>query len=221
MNTLTQYLEQYALTSLEKQDKLMHMVGEHLFQLDLDAGTVTFGDMELPYQVLGTESYNTLTWLWGWAEEQPEIPEDLVSTAQALKDWGAQAGIPEFTIPSVDIDKFDGHAFALIASEVCKASCFYQDAYEGGALFVLLFDKKIENQPPFDLTRLSKHFLDMVSRYTFNHRNMLLAYLGIKGITPLSHENRITCKLGTGETLQAEFDETGRILLLNGEAVEV
>ena len=220
MNTLTHYLEQYALLSLEKQDKLAHVVGEHLFQIDLDAGTVSFGDLELPYQVLGTESYNTLTWLWAWAEEQPEIPEELVSTAQALKDWGARAGIQEFTVPSVAIDKIDGHAFALIASEVCKTSCFYRDAYEGGALFVLLFDKRIDNQPPFDLTRLSNHFLDMIERYTFNHRNMLLAYLGVKGITALTLDHRITCKLATGETLSAEFDEAGRILLLNGVPVE-
>lgn len=219
MNTLTHYLERYALISLEKQDKLAQVIDEHLFQLDLDAGTVSFGDIELPFQVLGTESYNTQTWLWSWAEEQDEIPEELNNTSQALKDWGAREDIQEFVSPSVDLGKADGFQLALIASEVCRASCFYRDAYEGGALFVLLFDKRIDNQPAFDLARLTRHFLDLIERYAFNHRKMLLAYLEIKGIPALTLGHRITCKLPTGETLSAEFDEAGRILLLNGESI--
>ena len=147
-NTLQAYLEQYALLSLEKQDKLESLIGEHLHELDLDAGTIRFNELQFPVQVIGTESYNTLTWLWAWADEQEEIPASLTQSAIQLRIWGAEAGIPEFTMPSVDLNRADGSALAMIAAEVCKASCYYRDGYEGGAAYLLLFDRTIDSRRP-------------------------------------------------------------------------
>jgi drug/metabolite transporter (DMT)-like permease len=56
-----------------------------------------------------------------------------------LRAWGEKEGLQEFTLPSVDLDRADGTMLSLIASEVCKASGYYRDPYEGGALFLLLF----------------------------------------------------------------------------------
>lgn len=220
MNKLFTYLEKYGLLSLEKQDKLAHVIGEHTYALDLENGTIRFDNAEFPFQVLGTESDNTLTWLWAWADEQTETPEDLITTSQALRDWGEKEGIQEFLVPSVDIGTVDGLAFAIIASQVCKASCFYRDVYEGGSLFVLLFDKQIDNQPSFNLTRLSKQFLNLIYLYELNHKNALLSYLKAKGLAPFEGGHRIACTLGSGELLTAEFDNIGRIRLLNGDTVE-
>src|SRR5512147_3313404 len=167
-NTFLSYLERYALLSLEKQDKLESLIGEHLHDLDLDAGTIRFDTLQCPVQVLGTESDNTLTWLWAWADEQSEIPANLIQSAIQLRIWGAEAGVPELTMPSVDLNKADGHAIAMIASEVCKASCYYRDGYEGGAVFLLIFDKTIDNQPPFDRRRLLARLADLLSRYDLN-----------------------------------------------------
>ena len=221
MNKLFTYLEKYGLLSLEKQDKLAHVIGEHTYKIDLENGTIRFDNVEFPFQVLGTESDNTLTWLWAWAEEQTEVQEDLITTSQALRDWGEKEDIQEFLTPSVDIGTVDGLAFAIIASEISKASCFYRDVYEGGSLFVLLFDKQIDSQPSFNLTRLSKQFLNLISLYELNHKNTFLSYLNSKGLSPVSHGAQITCKLETGELLNAEFDEAGGLTSLNGEAVEV
>ncbi len=221
MNTLSDYIEQYGLLSLEKQDKLTLLVGEHMHEIDLENGKIRFDDREISFQALGTESDNTLTWLWAWAEEQTEVSEDLLTTALELRDWGKREGIREFVVPGVDLDKADGLAFSLIAGEVCKASSFYRDVYEGGSLFVLLFDNAIDRQPPFDLTRLSKQYIYLISRYELHHRNALLSYLNAKGLYPLSHGSQITSKLETGELLNVEFDKAGRLTSLNGEAVEV
>lgn len=221
MNKLFPYLEKYGLLSLEKQDKLAHVIGEHLHELNLESGKIRFENVEFPFQILGTESDNTLTWLWAWAEEQTEIPENLIMAARELKDWGKREDIQEFILPSVDLNRAEGNVFALIASAVCKASCFYRDVYEGGALFILLFDAVIDNQPSFDLARLSRQFLNLISQYELNHKNVLLSYLNTKGLSPLSHGSQITCKLGTGELLNAEFNEAGGLTSLDGEAVEV
>ena len=223
MNTLIHYLEQYALLSLEKQDKLAFLLGDHTYDLDLEAGKIRFNDdREFPFQVLGTESDNTLTWLWAWAEEQTEVvPENLFQAAQQLRDWGHHVGVPEFTSPAVDLDRADGRVLSMIAVELCRASCFYRDAYEGGAAFVLLFDKKIDAQPSFDLARLARHYLDVISQYPLDHRNTLLSYLRAKGLSPVETAWTVLCDLESGESLNAVFDNAGHLQQLNGDEIKV
>jgi len=220
MNTLTEYFERSALLALEKQDRLALLLGDHIFDLDLDAGKVRFNDaVEIPFQVLGTESDNTMVWLWAWADEQTEVPENLLQASRELRDWGTRSGVKEFMLPSIDLGRVDGHVLSMIASELCKASCYYRDVYEGGSAFILLFDKRMDAQPSFDLPRLSHRYLDLISRYDLDHRNVLLSYLRKKDLSPAETGSLITCELGSGEQLRCEFDGSGRLLMLNGEAV--
>lgn len=220
MDRLTEYLEQYALIALEKQDKLAILVGEHTADLDLDAGTIRFNSMEFPVQVLGTESDNTLIWLWAWADEQTEaVPEPLLRASRELREWGLRHRVQEFARPAVDIGIADGHVFSMIACEVCRAGCYYRDAYDGGAAYLLLFGPLIDAQPPFDLTRLSRRFLDLASRYDLNHRNVLVSYLRTRGLSLQETGASLSCELDTGERLSAEFDTAGCLVRLNEEAV--
>jgi hypothetical protein len=79
MAKITEYLELYALISLEKQEKFDRLIGEHTMELDVDTGTIRFSNgLAVPFQVLGTESGNTLTWLWAWSDEQPDMPDHLL-----------------------------------------------------------------------------------------------------------------------------------------------
>jgi Family of unknown function (DUF6882) len=217
MVKLTEYLEQFALHSLEKQDKLALLLGDFTHVIDIDARTIRINDgLEISFQVLGTESDNTMIWLWAWADEQPEdIPEDLIQASRELREWGLQKGIQEFSIPSLDLHKAEGHALSMIACELCNASCYFRDAYEGGSAFLLLFDKRIDAQPSFDLLRLSHRFLDLISRYELNHRNALLSYLRLKKLPLAVSGLTVTCELGSRELLSAEFDDTGRLMQLN------
>jgi hypothetical protein len=220
MAKITDYLELYALISLEKQQKFDRLVGEHTMELDIDTGAIRFSTgLAVPFQVLGTESGNTLTWLWAWSDEQPDMPVHLLSSAFQLKDWGEKHDVLEFYSPSVDLNRADGQIISLIASEVCKASCYYRDAYEGGAIYVLLFEESIDAQPPFDLVVLSRKLSDLISLYEFNHRNALLSYFRMKGLSPLETASTVTCELGSGELLNAEFDDSGLLTLLNGEII--
>ncbi len=213
----TAYLEQYALVSLEKQDRMAMLIGEHLHELDLDAGTIRFSsELVFPMQVLGTESDNTVTWLWAWADEQTEIPDNLLDASRRLRDWGSKEGLNEFTSPSIDLDRADGNAIALIASQVAGASCFYRDSYEGGAVYLLLFDKTIDSRPSFDRTRLVRGLSDILSRYDLNHRNTLESYFRLKGLSPSAQDLVISCELDSGERLVAEFDRKGRLTKING-----
>jgi hypothetical protein len=218
MNKLTAYLEQYALLSLEKQEKLATLVNEHTSELDLGSGKIIFDNrLEVPFQVLGTESDNTLTWLWAWAEEHTEIPEDLVTSSLQLKDWGKQEGIEEFTIPSVDLSRADGHVLSLISSQISSASGYYRSLYEGGAVFVLVFSEVVDRQPPFGLDGLSRQFADLISQYEFHHRNALVSYLRANNLSFTEKGPFVSAKLVTGEKLIVEFDGQGRLKTIDGK----
>ncbi len=219
-NVLQTYLERYALITLEKQDKLESLIKDRMHELDLDAGVIRFDDLQFPMQILGTESDNTLTWLWAWADEQTEIPPALMQSAIQLRNWGANEGLAEFTLPSVDLDRADGHIIAMIGAEVCQASCYYRDSYEGGAVLLLLFDKLIDDQPPFNRERLRRLLSDIFSRYEINHRDTILSYLRLKNLSPIEDRNLISCELESGERLNAEFDITGRLIKINGAAFD-
>jgi len=216
--TFQHYLEQWALLSLEKRDRLLSLVGDHQYELNLDAGTIRINEFEFPMQVIGTESDNTLTWLWAWAEEQTEIPEGLLDASLQLRQWGMSQGLAEFTTPSIDLVRIDGSAIAMISAQVCKASCSFRDAYEGGAVHLLLFDRAIDSQPSFDRARLVQRLADVSSRYDLNHRGTLLSYLRLKGLSPLEQDGVISCELESGERLNAEFDAAGGLTMINGAA---
>lgn len=217
MSRLKDYLEKYALLSMERQEKFNRLAGEHSMEVDLDAGAIRItGGLEFPFQVLGTESHNTLTWLWAWAEEQTEIPADLLRSSLEMKAWGEKERIPECTMPSVDLNRADGHVLSMIASEVCHASCYYHDPYEGGALFLLLFNDAIDRQPSLDSAGLIGRLSHLVSLYEFNHLNAVRSYFLHKGLPLTEHATFIVARTEQGEDLRANFDSTGRLLSVNG-----
>ena len=217
MNRLIDHFERFALVSLEKQARLLSFLGEHVLELDLDAGTATFNDLSLPFQVLGTESDNALTWLWAWADEQTEIPDRLVASSRELRAWGEKERIPELSLPSVDLNRADGTMLALIASEVCKASGYYRDPYEGGALFLLLHGVALDDRQVFDRPGLVRQLADLSARYDFNHRNALVSYFRNKGIPCSETGNAISAELANGERIIADFDDAGRVRSINGD----
>lgn len=220
MAKITEYLERYALVSFEKQEKLHRLIGEHTMDLDIDSGKIRFSnDLEVPFQVLGTESGNTLTWLWAWADEQPDVPVHLLKVAFQLKDWGEKHDVREFRSPSIDLNSVDGQIISLVASEVCNASCYYRDPYDGGALYVLLFDKSIDTQPPLDLAGMSRGLSNLISLNELNHRNALLSYFRLKGMSPTETGSKVSCELESGEQVVAEFDDSGQLILLNEEVI--
>jgi hypothetical protein len=218
MNSLIGYFEKIALVSLEKQDDLIRRLGEHIVNLDIETGLARFNtEAVFPFQVLGTESDNSLTWLWAWAEEQPEVSEELLRSAREMKALGAREGVTEFSLPSLDLNRADGTMLSLIASQVCAASGYYRDPYDGGTLFILLYGADTNSPPSFDRTGLVRALTDLVSRYDFNHRNALLSYLKMKDLPFSESGDTVNGELAGGERIIAVFDHAGQVITINGE----
>ena len=220
MSSIIDYFEKFALASFEKQDDLIRRLGEHILDLDLDMGVARFNtDRTYPFQVLGTESDNSLTWLWAWADEQPEVAEALLRSARELNAWGAREGVTEFTVPSLDLNRADGTMLAIIASAVCAASGYYRDPYDGGTLFILIYGADGDRRAEFDRTGLILAMREITSRYDFNHRKALLSYLRMKDLPFSESGDTVNAELAGGERLIALFDHAGQVTTMNGESL--
>jgi hypothetical protein len=219
MPTLREHFERCALLALEKQDKLSRLIGDHVWELDLVAGSIRFDDRTFPFQVLGTESENTLTFLWAWANEQTEIPENLLASSLKLREWGRQEGVAEFTLPSVDVDRADGHMLAMISSVVVNVSCYYRAPYEGGAVYLLITAPEVDAQPPFGVAGFIAGFTSLAASYDLNHRSAFTSYLKAKNLPIVDKGPLVAAQLEAGEPITAEFDAAGRCASLNGNPV--
>lgn len=214
------YFERYALLSLEKQVKFRQLAGEYLAELDLEAGLIRLSqDVQFPFQVLGTESDNTLTWLWAWADEQTELPVELIKSSLEIRAWGEKEGIIECTTPSVDINRANGHMISMVASEICGADCYYHDAYEGGGAFLLLFGDEISRQPGFTADELSRHISFLLSICDFNHRNALHSYFSLRKLPFTEHATFVVGALESGDDIRVNFDSSGKLLSINGKEI--
>jgi len=207
------------MVSLEKQTRLASLLGNHFFQIDLEEGKARFSDIwECNFQVLGTESDNTLNWIWGWADEQTEVPEHLLSAARELRNWGLRNNVTELATPSIDLNHADGTMFAMIASSVCRANAFYRDHFEGGSLFVLLFGDALDRQPGFDRAGFLHALEEHTAVYPGNHRALVVSYFRELNLPYQENSGTFSGELANGERIVAEFDPAGMISTINGEA---
>lgn len=218
MVSFREHVERCILLSCEKQEKLRSLAGEHLLHMDLDAGTVRFSEaLSVPFQVLGTESENTLTWLWAWADEQTDIPHQLIRSSLEMRAWLQQEGLNDVSRPSVDLDLADGTMLSAVATTFCKASAFYRDPYEGGALYLLLFSRDIDRQPDLNRTGLIRILGELVAMFDLDLKNVVRSYFLAKGLPCSESAETVNAQMATGERVILEFDDNASKVMINGE----
>ena len=147
---------------------------------DVPTGTLSFGTTHRWHaQILGTESHETNTWLWAWANTGSNLPFALIQASLQMKQLGEQQQIPELTEPQIPLtDEINGHVLSMIASGVCDADAYYRGPYDGGAAFLLIKDAKFppSKEPP--LARLAHFFPQAISAFSIpDHRLALTSYL--------------------------------------------
>jgi len=138
LDAIAQLLVNHGLPALDKQLHLSDLVGEADWLLDQDAGTLTFGGNTVcAAQVLGSQSDAAETWRWAWANSS--VPEHVARDAAAVRTFGTDHGIEEFTRDELPLGgSITGEALALIALGLTQADAYYRGPHEGGAVFVLL-----------------------------------------------------------------------------------
>ena len=80
-------LSKYGAIALDKQENLSELIGDEAGDLDIEKGTLTFGNIEFPVQILGFYMQDTQQWSWAWDNEDI-FGGDLIKSANEIKAIG-------------------------------------------------------------------------------------------------------------------------------------
>lgn len=225
LSRFVEMFHDHAAASLDKQLALGDMLGEHEWTFDMDAGRITFTGGRLlskkrhtfAVQVLGTESEGTNTWLWAWANERTP-PAPLLHAANRMKAIGAKEGVPELADPHLDLGTLTGHHFAMVASGLLAANCYYRGSYEGGAVFLLIRDPSFPRPSSEPLARIASIFPQLISSMDIDdHKRSFLSYLKFYKLH-VADEGAVVVGRAAAGRLSATFDEAHRLTELTVEA---
>mmetsp|Transcript_106698 Transcript_106698/g.296982 ORF Transcript_106698/g.296982 Transcript_106698/m.296982 type:complete len:280 (-) Transcript_106698:246-1085(-) len=140
-------LAEHLLEAMYKQCHLEDVVNERPWSLCLDPGQRTkfgklcFGDdLAFECQVLGSESYESNTWLWAWAN--PSIPEDMSGSARTLCSKQAGKALPsELSEAQFPLGIASGHQIAAVACGMMGSAAYFSGPTDPvGRVFVLITD---------------------------------------------------------------------------------
>ena len=95
----------YSAIAFARQLAFADFLGDHDWHVDIPAGTVEFGeDRVYPIQLLGTEADGDNTWLWAWANEESNLPDEILHDCRAIRAAGEDKQLEELTLPSFPSD---------------------------------------------------------------------------------------------------------------------
>mmetsp|Transcript_51368 Transcript_51368/g.122053 ORF Transcript_51368/g.122053 Transcript_51368/m.122053 type:complete len:325 (+) Transcript_51368:79-1053(+) len=127
----------------------------------LRIGTDSSNPMAFDFQILGTESHLSGTWLWSWANDYGGMPPDLTTSAGKLRAGDLIAEPPpEFTTGHFKLEQAHGHQLASVAAALLNCPAYYCAPNPGGtgASFLLItdpdFPARKANSPPDEAMRL-------------------------------------------------------------------
>lgn len=231
--TFEELFIKHGAASFDKQIYLQAMLGKAGWGLDLTTGVLAFRrpheePLQLNVQVLGTESEDSNSWLWGWANAEQGFRAELLLSALEVKVQGDRLGVPELTTAELPLSpRVNGARISAIASGICRAGCYFRAPYPRGALYLLVRDPRFKrpvSQPIQRILRAFPMFLSDNSSIA-DQREALLGYLQfykldveVQGqrVVARSHKAaRTTIGKQLADTLVAEFDAAGRLLSLS------
>jgi hypothetical protein len=224
----------HAAASFDKQIYFDVMLGKLGWGLDLSTGVIAFRrpheePLQLSFQVLGTESEDSNTWLWGWANNEQGFGNELLLTSLELKVQGERLGVAEFTTPELPLTRsVNGPRISAVASGLCRAGCYVRAAYPHGALYLLIRDPRFKRPVSQPVQRILRAFPMFLSDNSVgDHRSALLNYLQFYRLTITEIDDRVEARtdkvsrtsagLIPDNTLIAEFDADRRLVRLSSE----
>jgi len=220
----------HGAASFDKQIYMDAMLGKSGWAFDLASGVLAFrrpheGDLQLNVQVLGTESADSRTWLWAWANPS-NIPEALLRSASELKSLGAAAGVPELTTPELPITpQVNPQRIAMVACGVLRAGCVFRAGYPRGAVHLLIKDPRYKRSVTRPIPRILRIFPMFLSdHFVADQRAAFVSYLQFYRLDVREDDRRITAMASASsralvgpsapQQLVAEFDAHNRLIAL-------
>jgi hypothetical protein len=224
MSTFDELLTRYVGRGWDQQV----CFAKHLdYQLHAWVYDVTRGELGLPgrrtyrAQILGTESAESKTWLWAWAN--PSIPTALTEASLQLREIGTSASIAELTRARLPADDDLPLKLATIALGRQARGAAYRGVggplpiptatpFSGNVWF-LIDDPAYPEFVGHPGGRIAATFPQAVRRLRISdHRVALAEHCASYGMTTTSTGNEMAISQGSNTLLIARFDDDDRLL---------
>jgi hypothetical protein len=221
-NTLERLYHEHVAASYDKQVFLGASIGsKHRWAFDLEPGRLSFNrNLSFSVDILGTESKDSNTWLWSWANEASNLPSKLVQAAVKIRRLGEEQKVHAFITPELPLgNKVNGDYFARIASGVTSAGCYYRGEHEGGAIFFLITDPAFKQTVSNPVLLVSRIFPDAIVHVEVSdHRAAFLPFLRYYDLAVMEEGDKISGEALSGARVSALFDLSNRLVDLHVEA---
>jgi hypothetical protein len=212
---MTTFREQFSIhvaTAFARQLSLGDFLGEHNWNVAIKAGTVDFGNKRVfPVQLLGTESDIEDTWLWAWANEESNLPPQLLQACSRIREFGHQYDLAELTEATFPRSVANGHMLAMLSTGLIGNCCYYRGPYDGGALFFLVNKLPESVLAPIDTARATTVISEVICQFDIDHHLMAEGLLASQGFTIAESNRKMTGTRSNGDCLNIEFDAQQRI----------
>lgn len=215
-STFEELVEQHAGLSFEKQMIFGEVIGGNAWELNMGKGSISFGRLEFPIQIIGSLAFSNYSWMWGWANSQSGMPKNLLKLSNQLKEIGENNNIHELTEGHFNVDEGFEHKMGMVACGLFKAKSYYCANYGQGTLVVTIDDTKI---PTINLKASEKvltHFPQLIEGVDLNHKNAFQNYL-IDREFKLNISDQKIEGLKDKSLITAQFDQQDRLISLKSK----
>ena len=217
--TFEDLIEQYIGLAFEKQMDLEDIIYGKPWQIDMAKQQLVFGDdLYCSFQLLGTFSHSSETWLWAWGNEQSQLPKNIIEQSLELKKIGEKNNIELLKFPKFDATEDDLHLFGIIASGMFNSSGYYVADYGQGTLVLTFNNENIEQIHKKNDThnRVASVIPQLIANYDVNHYAAIKHYLLAKNYQ-ITFDDGLKLIATKGENqISAEFDNSSRLIGLKG-----
>ena len=225
--TLADALDDAAIFSLEHQEHLAELIGEHSVSSDLNVPTLELVGRRsfacTRVHLLGTAAPGSRSWLWGWAHPGP-YPQQLTELSEKIRDFGQRTGIAELTEAEVPFSALpvlgDPVAIGLYFADAVKPltgcwTSYISQASEasGGTRVAFLVE-----HPEFRLPQVQAATIERIVRHALaqplmtNHKRALLSYAAHRGLSATFNADRTELALDApGLHMVFQFDHKDRV----------
>ena len=199
-------------TLLQKRAFKLLVEGSN-WQVDFDSGKIYFDEREFDMQFIGSESFSSNTWLWGY-ENINGFDERLLELANKAREFGEKFGLSALSTPQFELDEnFNGHTISMILCTAFDEQNYYRIEYEGGAAYVA-FRSDVVFEEPVLANELLSVVNECLSTYELDHK------IFIKGLL-------LSCDMKFSESpneivsdkyeLSFKFDELNRLINISSK----
>jgi hypothetical protein len=209
-------LSKYGALSLDKQENLSELIGETVGVLDIEEGKISFGDIEIPVQILSFYNPDLKQWSWAWDNEDI-FGKDLIQTAFKVKEFGDNFNIPELNTPVLNADINDCHTLAMVAIGLCNMDAYYAVSEEGLDIYVVFNSDLIKENN--SLIKFRDTFYTFQKNFRIYPQIAFESYTKLKGYGFKPHDDFAVAKIGESRIIVG-FTERGnvtRILMYDEE----